>query len=117
MSVSILDMLEPLELRAGDLRAADGLTRAMQRVLRLLFMRAGELLHRPTLGADLASYGNRPATPQNLQDCYNAAVRCLDAVEELDSYTVEIVVSGGAMFLNLTINVNGASLTRRDVKI
>lgn len=117
MSVTILDMLEPLELRAGDLREADGLTRAMQRVMRLLFMRSGELLHRPTLGADLASYGNRPATPQNLQDCYNAAVRCLDALDDLDSYKVEIVVVAGAMYLNLTIVVNGASLTRRDVKI
>ena len=117
MSVQILDMAEPLEIVAGDLREVDGLARALQRVLRLLFMRRGELLHRPTLGADLSVYGNRPATPQNLQECLNAATRCLEAVEDLDDFKVEVVVSGGALYLNLTISVDGASLTRRDIKI
>lgn len=117
MSIAIEDMLQPLELRAGDLVASTGLARTLQRVLRLLFLRPGELLHRPTLGADLARYGNKPATPQNLQECYNAAVRCLEAIEELDDYKVEIVVVAGAQYLNLTITVAGASLTRRDIKI
>lgn len=117
MSVQILDMAEPLDLDAGDLREVDGLTRAMQRVIRLLFMRRGELLHRPTLGADLSVYGNRPATPQNLQECLNAATRCLEAVEGLDDFKVEVVVASGALYLNLTISVDGATASRRDIKI
>ena len=114
--VLILDLREPLELAGGDLAPEGGIARVMARALRLLFMRPGELLHRPDYGADLGRYANKPATPGAIQEIENAIARGLALMPEIKEWSAEIK-SGQWLELSLSITVNGASLTQRGIRI
>lgn len=115
-NVTIEDLKEPLELRGGALVAETRARRVLARALRLLFLRPGELLHRPDYGADLGSYRNRPATPAAIQEIENAITRGLALMQEIESWEVEIRREE-YLLMTLTIQVSGERLTVRDVRI
>lgn len=114
--VTIEDLREPLELAAGDLVGADKLARIMARALRLLFMRPGDLLHRPDYGADLGAYRNKPATPGVIEELRNAIARGLALMPEIEEWEAEIQ-TGEYFALTLSIIANGERFTVRDVRI
>lgn len=114
--VTIEDLREPLELAAGDLVGAGGLDRVMARALRLLFMRPGELLHRPDYGADLSSFRGKPATPGVIDQIRNAIARGLALLPEIESWEAEIN-AGETLMFTLSILANGERFTVRDVRI
>lgn len=114
--VKVEDLSGPLALDGGALVARSGLVRVMDRALRLLFMRPGELLHRPSYGADLRSYRNKPSTPQVLQNLNNSIERGLSLIPEIEKWSVEIE-TGETLTLSLTLTVSGETFTRRGIKI
>lgn len=116
----IKDLYDPPELTSsGDFRSTEGASRVMNKALRVLFMRKGELLHRPDLGGDLTLHASRPPTDDNLNRAANAAKAALNSIAEIDSHKVELRQGDKAnvLFFDLTISVAGQSLTRRDIRV
>lgn len=120
MTTPIRDVNDAPELDdSGDLVSSTGLAALMQRAIRLLMMTPGEMLLRPTLGGGLKQFANKPVTAAMLQRATNQAAESLQALEEIESFEIQISRgnSPNTISMDLTINAHGASLTRRDILI
>lgn len=110
---------EPPEIEGGDFVSMSGLEHKMNIVIRVLFMRPGELLHEPDTGGGLLDYGNKPMTDENIQAAVNRARLTLASLEFIDSFNVVMYAEPkkSRLTMDLTISVGGASLTRRNIII
>lgn len=116
--INLRDINEPARAEGGDLVSASGADLAMQQVIRLLFMRPGELLHRPDLGAGLSEYQNRPMLPQDEQEMANAIRRLMDGLQNIAEYSFEISSVQGkpnASMLNMQIRTVDGSTAKREI--
>lgn len=115
MSGSLRDVYSPAEVQlngaARGLRSATGVELIAQRILRLLFLRPGELLHRPTLGAALEDYQNKPPNTETMRQL-NLRVRALlDALPDVEAYKLDIARADGAEIkINIIVSVDGANV-------
>lgn len=116
MSGSLRDVSSPadvaLNASARGLKSATGVELISQRILRLLFLRPGELLHRPQLGAGLEDFQNKPPNGELLRQL-NLRVRALlDSLPEVEGYNLDVTRGAGAqIFIDITVKVDGASVT------
>lgn len=105
------------ETSGGDLISSEGLDRIMAKAIRILLQDQGELIHRPDLGAGLRNLANKPPSRFELDRAYNAAARTLGAMEEIQAHEISLTLSGSTLTFDLSIEVNGATLTRRNIKV
>ena len=80
----------PARADGGDLVSVSGDDLVMQRIIRLLFMRPGELLHRPDLGAGLREYQGRPVLPQDEREMAGRVRALLDSLEYVEAFSFQI---------------------------
>lgn len=117
MSGDLRDIKSPPERIAGatpgtfDLADDTGLELVVARILRLLWLTPGELLHRPTLGGGLETYRGKTPTAETLRRL-NLSIRALlDALPYVESYSVNVErLDGSTSQIDIVVNVDGAAL-------
>jgi len=123
MSGQIRDIYTPAERvevtgGAHGLRTASGLDMVAQRIVRLLWMTPGELLHRPTIGGGLGSYSGKMPTPDMLKRLNLSIEALLDTLRYIEGYTVKINrVDGSLTTIDIVVNVSGQRLSLPTIKI
>lgn len=116
MAGSLRDIYSPAQVALNGalrgLRSATGVELISQRILRLLFLRPGELLHRPTLGAGIEDFQGKPPVPETIRQI-NLRVRALlDSLPEVQGYNLTVTRADGAQILiNISVKVDGANVT------
>lgn len=118
MSGQIRDIKDPPAVVAGaasgtlTLDSATGLDLVAVRIIRLLFLMPGELLHRPLLGGGLEAYRGKVPTPETLRRL-NLSIRALlDTLPYIQRYEVKLArVDGSQTSIDITADVDGQRLT------
>lgn len=93
------------------LKSATGVELISQRILRLLFLRPGELLHRPKLGAGLEDYQGKPPIPETIRQINLRVRELLDSLPEVQGYKLDVTRADGAQILiDITVKVDGSNV-------
>jgi len=87
----------------NDLAPTSGVDLVIQKIIRGLLTRPGEIHHRPRWGAGLRDYQNKPPTDDILQEIANRVAGFLDTMEAVDEYKASVDHDADADETTITI--------------
>lgn len=99
-NVNKFDVKLPFSEVGGALQTVEGNSLASQRILVGYGTTPGDIVHRPTWGANLENYLNSKATPDAISRLENQAVRFLRSLPFLEEYSVEVEANGNSLELH-----------------